>query len=149
MELSLASTLIRFLKKHINSLHFTGSFYRNEPFINDIDIITIRPLDKVIDDFYDLFGAERIDLKKNGKRYKSFIFVIDDDFKIQIDIWKVNDKTELFFKKTMMNLDKGHNIYYRNKARARGMILSDEGLFKDDRRIDIKTKKELKDILRI
>ncbi len=131
MDYKYAKNFVSLIKKHIPGLYITGSIKRKEKTINDIDFITLKKLDKIYDKFKKYFG-DRISEKKGGDKFISF--EINGH---KIDIWKANDKSELFFKRLLHDLDKGHVIGLHNKAKKLGYSLTENGLFKDGEKIEI------------
>lgn len=149
MDFSVANILVNYLKENINDLFFTGSYFRQEPKIKDLDIITKRKLEKVLDDFIELFGIENIKVNKQGKYYMKILLRIPDWGKVKIDIWYAENNLEYFYKKTLRNLDKGHAIYWHNQAKSKGYHLSENGLYRNDKLVPIKTIKKLKEAIGI
>lgn len=131
----------KFLEE-IKGLTIVGSFKRKDTKINDLDFVTKRDLNDVLEDvkkYYD------IKVVKHGKKYLQF--KMDD---LIFDVWKAEPED---FKHMiiMRSLDKGHSIGYKKKAKEKGFKLNDNGLFKSDsgERINIKSLKELKNILEV
>lgn len=141
MDYNFAKKYSILIKKHIKGLYETGSLIRKEKEIHDLDFITMRNLDDVYEDFKKYF-EEQIQDKKGGEKYISF--KLRD---IHIDIWKADNKTELFFKRFLRSLDKGHTIGLRKIAKNKGYKLTETGLYRNNELINIKNMKELIDIL--
>lgn len=144
MEYKNIIKIVKMIKKHITGLYITGSIKRKTPFINDIDFITLRPLNEIISELGDIWPY--FGIIKDGNKHKSIYLEILD---LQIDIWKAENKYELFFKRLLRDLDKGHSIYYKKMAIKKGLKLSEKGLFRDDKLINVSNRKELKEILNI
>lgn len=144
MDYEDAKKITDHIQKYISGLYLSGSMRRKEPIVNDIDFITKRPLDNIITDF--IYSGYNFKVIINGEEYKQikFINVISD---IVIDIWRARDNYEYKFLKWMRDMDKGHNIFYRKLAKAKGLILSDRGLKLDDKYIGFNTKKDLINLL--
>jgi DNA polymerase/3'-5' exonuclease PolX len=134
-----ASNFDKYLRKTIKGLYITGSLKRKAPIIHDIDYITLRDLDDVLKNLYIPF-----ELIRNGKKHKSIIIE-----EVQVDFWRAKDRYELFYKRLLRDLDKGHSIYWKKQAKKEGLHLSEVGLFENNHKLDITTKKELKKILKI
>ena len=143
MNFSSADMIRNKIDKLINGLYWSGSLHRQEPIINDFDIITMRPLDEVEQDFKDIFNCP-VTKSRGGKKY------IQLQIKgVNFDIWRALDKTEYFFKKTLRNLDKEHSIYWHNQAKKRGYTLSETGLYRGDHKLKVRSLKKLRDIINI
>jgi len=134
-----ASNFDKFIRKKSKGLYPTGSLKRKSPIINDIDYITLRNLDHILKEIYIPF-----EVLKNGKKHKSIIIE-----EVQVDFWRAKDRYELFYKRLLRDLDKGHSIYYKKQAKKIGLHLSEVGLFENNHKIDITNKKELKKLLKI
>lgn len=146
MELKKINNIVTHIRHNIAGMYISGSVKRKEPIINDIDIITKRELSRVLDDFKYFYNA------KVNKEGDSYMQIKLDDITygpIIIDIWKANSDSEYKFLKWMRNLDKGHNIFLKKKAKERGYSLSDRGLrnLETGAYREFDTKKDLIDFL--
>lgn len=137
--------IVKHIQKYIKGLYASGSYRRKEDNVNDLDFITKRNLDEVIDDFKNMYETEII---KQGDDYAQIKLDLDEG-PLNIDIWRANDDYEYNFLKWMRDFDKGHNIYYRKLAKDNGYTLSDRGLKKGDKYIHIGKKSNLKKALTI
>ena len=101
----------------------TGSLTRHHDIINDIDFLTFRDLDDVVNDFKKKIAATNIE--QNGM--KRAILNIGNYFKV--NIWHIPNKSLLpFFK---LEFDSGKaNIKYKNIAKHHDLKLSTKGLWK-------------------
>jgi DNA polymerase/3'-5' exonuclease PolX len=111
---------IKYIKSKISGLYFVGSYARQEPVINDLDIVSMRNINDIIDDFKNLYPNLKI--IKQGEKYGRIKIS-----KLFIDIWKAKDKEELKSLKVIRSLDLGHNIAYRKIAGKLGLSLNDYG----------------------
>jgi DNA polymerase/3'-5' exonuclease PolX len=145
MDYNNAKKLVTQIKKVISGLFITGSVKRKSQQVNDIDFITMKNLDDVLDMIIKKYI--NVTILKNGNKHLSLIL---DNYDIQIDFWKADNKTELFYKRLLRDLDKGHTIYYRKQARKAGYKLSEIGLYDSNNElVTITNKKELKKLLGI
>ena len=124
---------IKIIQKLPSELIPTGSFVRNHKVLNDLDFLSLTPLNKILSQ---IKGATII--SKGNKRTKIILNGAN------IDIWFIDDKNLLPF--FQLEFDSGLNIIrLKMKAKAKGLLLSVNGLFKDNKRIglNIKTKKDI------
>ena len=110
------------IKKKIRGLIITGSLTRGHDIINDIDFLTFRDLDDVVNDFKKKIASVNIEQKGT----KRAILNVGNYFKI--NIWYVPNKSLLpFFK---LEYDSGKaNIKYKTIAKRHGLTLSTKGLY--------------------
>ena len=129
-----------------------GSYRRNKNFMSDIDLLVICNGETTLDDY--------IDLIRNNKNLK----LIDDFTKnykvyyrglIQYKNYKIR-KIEITFAKKDIYTHILHltgsaefNKYIRKEAKKQGYKLSQHGLYKDNKKINIKSEKDIFDILNI
>ena len=145
MNYNEALKIVQQIKKVISGLYVTGSVKRKSQQINDIDFITMKDLNLVLDSIIKKFI--NVTILKNGKKHLSIIL---DDLDIQVDFWKASNKYELFYKRLLRDLDKGHTIYWRKQARKVGLRLTENGLYDNNNNLlDISNTKELKNLLNI
>lgn len=145
MLLDKALEIIEHIKTFIKGLKVVGSVARYEPDIKDIDFITLKNLKSIYEDLKSLYDVE---LRVGGEKYLSVYFSIPGA-RIQIDIWKAEDKNELKFMKWMRTMAKGKRIFYAKKAVEKGMRLTDTGLYDSDGdKLDIDNLTELKRFLK-
>lgn len=145
MDFKEAKKIVDEIKKVNSGLFITGSVKRKSQQVNDIDFITMKNLDSILNNLTKKFT--NITILKNGKKHLSLVL---DDYNIQVDFWKANNKNELFYKRLLRDLDKGHTIYYRKQARKVGLKLTETGLYDNNNNLlDVGTKKELKNLLNI
>ena len=111
------------IKKKVRGLIITGSLTRGHDIINDIDFLTFRDLDDVVNDFIKKIASVNIEQKGT----KRAILNIGNYFKV--NIWYIPNKALLpFFK---LEFDSGKaNIKYKTIAKRHGMKLSINGLWK-------------------
>ena len=145
MDYSTAQSIANALKKDTHKTVFiAGSLKRKEPIINDIDVIIDMNRYNYIPNLQDNIKELGLKQKLNGYKYKSY-----DLNGIKIDFWLSHDPYELKFLKWMRTMEKGKNIYYRKKAREKGLILSDRGLKnKENDYFDFNTLSELTEFLK-
>jgi len=143
MDYETAARIVSFINKHIKGLYVVGSIRRREDINNDIDFITTKNLDVILDNFRKIF--DDIDIKVEGDKYVDF--KVGD---IEINIWKANNKIEYNHMKILRTLDKGHTIGLRRMAKEKGMRLSEKGLynFRTKNYTTFKTLGELKRMLK-
>lgn len=124
-----------YLKKNIKGLYITGSIRRKENVINDIDFITKRNLNDILEEirFLPLLNDDKFLVLSFGEKYLSVKIecLCRHKVSITVDIWRAFDDYEYKFLKWMRNIDKGRNIYLRKKAKEKGYRLSDRGLMID------------------
>jgi hypothetical protein len=144
MEYKNIIKIVKMIKNQITGLYLTGSIKQKIPFINKIEFITLRPLNEIISELGDIWPY--FGIRKDGKKHKSIHLEILD---LQIDIWKSENKYELFYKKLLKDLDNNNKFYYKKMAINKGLKLTKKGLFRDDKLINVSNRKELKEILNI
>lgn len=133
-----------YLKKFVKGLYTTGSVRRKEPVVNDFDFITKRHIQDVIMDFMNVM--DEVEVIKQGLKMCSLI--IKQKKKIfKVDIWRAGSAYEYFFKKLMHDINAGHAIGWKNKAKKAGYELSDTGLRENGILVDVKNKSELKRLI--
>ena len=148
MDYYKALEFVNEINNYIPGLYVVGSIRRKEQLIKDVDFITKRVLEDVIDDF-SLYYGDKMTIVKEGKKYGQ-IKVKDEYYKegsIKIDIWATETPTEFKFTRWLRSMDKGHVIGLCRKAELQGMRLSTKGLYDEGRLIPVKTLTELKQIL--
>lgn len=111
----------------------TGSFKRMALIIHDLDFLTLRPLDEQL-----LSEIPYDKILAYGKKYVSLLMN-----NVQIDIWHVANKHELIFMQFSRDYDKTFQIASRRRARSKGLLLTNTGLY------DRETKKPIPDITNI
>ncbi len=143
LEYNKVKKISDYIRKHIKGLIPTGSLKRKAEFINDIDYLTLRDLDDILAEIEQLFN---IFILKDGDKHKSILI---KDLDIQIDFWKASNKYELFYKKFLRDLDKGHSIYYKKQAQKAGYKLTEVGLYKGNDLINLTNRVQIKKLLNI
>lgn len=135
------------ISKNIDGLYISGSIHRNEPYPNDIDIITRRNLDEVMREFNNLYNILMV---IDGDKYKLFNILLPECH-IPIDLWHSDSGYSFWYAKLLRNMDRGHNIYWRNQAKKIGLTLSEKGLFDNavNQYLDITDKARLIKLLNI
>lgn len=142
MEYRSAKILSNLIKKHAQGLYLTGSLKRKEPVINDIDFITIRPIQNVYDQLKKFFGTQ-LKFVKGDKKYMQL-----NIRNVPVDIWHADTVEELLLKRFLRDVDKGHAIGLHKKANKKGYRLTEKGLFdKDGKKIQINNVQELHELL--
>lgn len=136
-----ALPLVKHIQKYIKGLYVSGSFKRKEEEINDLDFITKKKIDDLLDKFQYYYD---IRILRQGNDYASIIIELPKQ-DLKIDIWRGDDNYQYKFLKWFRDIDKGHNIYYRKLAKEKGYILSDRGLknIKHNYFMDFSNKKSL------
>lgn len=141
-----AKKLSDYIKQNIKGLIITGSLKRKAKIINDIDYLTLRDLDDILAEIEQLFN---IFILKDGDKHKSILIKGGNKEGIQIDFWRAKNKYELFYKKLLRDIDKGHSIYYKKQAKKMGYKLSDTGLYQNNKLINITNKLQVKNLLNL
>jgi DNA polymerase (family X) len=142
MKREIIDKLKNHLKKYIkNKFEIVGSYIRGEKSPKDIDIvIKIEPKD--INKLKTKL-KEILDVKYLGKGKKRITMKIKyENHNIKVDIWPGTEK-EYLFKKFSYSGSKKYNIISRAQAKRKGYILNDTGLFKNNKRVQVKTEREL------
>ncbi len=129
------------LKKMPKSLMVVGSVARKEEIINDLDFITSKKLSDVINDIKKKF--KNVKIIRQGTKQASILIN-----NIPIDIFRYTKPEEKIFIKFARTNKKGENIYYRNQAKKKGMLLNDRGLYRNNDRVPIKSITQLKKLLK-
>jgi len=144
--------LARHIKRNIKGIYLTGSIRRLEKEPKDIDIITKRPFWSLLVNFNSLYDIKFDIDYKEGEHYMEFdIGTNDNKDKYRINIWYCPDDYTYKFHKWLLDMDKGHNIYYRKQAKKYGYKLSINGLknIESNAFKDVDTKTDLKRIIHI
>lgn len=141
-----AKEVVEEIQNKIPWLHFSGAFSRGENKIEDFDIITNRDLFDVLVDFQENF---RCILKIRVHMLVSILMMCKYG-QIQIDIWGANNKYDYKFLRWMRGMEKNKATFYRLKAKEKGLILKDFGLYEKatDKEIDFETLAEMKEFLK-
>lgn len=142
MEYSKVLKLANEIQKDIPGLYITGSLKRKAPIVNDIDFLTMNNLNDILDKLKEITD---LDILAKGEKHLS---VHLNDFDIQADFWKANNRYELFYKRFLRDIDKGHSIYYKKQAIKYGYKLTENGLYKKDEKVNIHNKKDLLNLLK-
>jgi DNA polymerase/3'-5' exonuclease PolX len=121
----------------------TGSYKRENEFINDLDFLTYNDPQKIYEDMKSLYN---IILVSNGPLYVHFRLwdIID------VNIWKINKENHIF-QKLGHDYDKQLQISLRRKAKNMGYRLTSNGLFSNvtNEKIPIDTIKDIFRILKV
>ena len=125
MNFNYANRIAILIEGSLRGLVVTGSIARRDKIINDIDFVTKRNLNDIIDEMFDSFlFLSPDDIKAHGSRVLRINFG-----GINIDIWRAGNNYEYQFLKFMRDIDKGHNIGLRKRFKMMGYKLSDYGLY--------------------
>lgn len=121
---SMLSPIVRWGHKHY--LIPTGSYLRDEPVINDLDFLTFKDIDDVINDIAKKYEIVRI--RAQGPLYADIIIKYSKNrgaevANVPINIWKINEENELF-QHLAHDYDKQLNISIRKKAKRKGYTLN-------------------------
>lgn len=127
-----------------NDFHLVGSIARHVDNPNDIDIVTIKPIKDVYEYFKKYYPVSEL----KGKN-KQISFMINFEGKpIKIDVWKAEPKS-LQYTLFSRIYDKVTEIKARKKAQKLGLKLTNNGLYKNNKLIPIKSYDEIFDILEL
>lgn len=141
MEFQKVFHLVQFIKKYVKHLYVVGSYRRYEPILNDLDFITMDDLDDVLKNFQKNF--QNVEIISKTDKFMHFKILQC----IKIDIWRALDKYEYFFLKTLLSLTLKCNIYWKYRASQKGYKLTERGLFKNDERVQVRTKQDLQKLI--
>jgi DNA polymerase/3'-5' exonuclease PolX len=115
----------------------TGSVIRQEDKINDLDFLTYKPLDEILEKINKDFQTQII---SNGSKFLHFKLY---DFGIEVNIWKMNKDNHLFMKLSH-DYDKQLQISMRRIAKKMGYKLNNNGLYDENGAlIDVKNIKDI------
>lgn len=145
-----ANHIVKALKTYVKDLYVVGSYRRKENEINDLDFVTKIPLTYMSDRLTQYFMNSDLITKAQGERYMRIMLPCDYG-DVYLDFWYARNDYEYFFMKTLLSMDKGHQIFYKKMAKKKGFKLSQYGLYKNGIRYDIPslTKVSLNTILEI
>lgn len=115
-----------------------GSYSRGANRINDIDFLSLKPLNEVYNDIQKRFP--NVSPVVHGSNYTQLL-LNPSKSNMTIDIWKTTDKGLLFAKFARESPQK-YVIRSRAQAKRKGYRLTDEGLYKLDSGNRIKVKDE-------
>ena len=122
---------MKFISKTIKGTIPTGSFRRERPLLNDLDIITVVPIDKVIELL--IKKGYIIDVLHKGEINATVLVVLGDNIR-QLDIF-FTTKANIIYTLLYTTGNKLFNIYTRKIAKKMGYSLSQNGM------LHIKTNK--------
>lgn len=134
-------------------LIFVGSYRRKKPFSSDVDVMLVSDNKQAEEDFKELMKcitslADRFLIYAEGpdkisgigdfsrttkKKPKSFI--------IKMDVFRATPATKLPYLLYSTG-SKENNVAMRGKAKRMGMLLNQNGLYKNDKRVDLKFTSE-------
>jgi DNA polymerase (family 10) len=139
---SVASTIKHI--KGVTDVMVCGSIRRQKPFVKDVDIVVQVPNDKdrwaVVQSFLKL--GEKVNAGETRAQAK----VTVGGLTMPVDIWIVRpDSWGAALNHTTGS--KEHNILLRSKAKARGLLVSEYGVFKDDKKVGGALEQDLYRIL--
>lgn len=137
LNYSEATKLIKLIKSYDIKLIPVGG-YRRKGDLSDLDFLTNMDLKNVESKLNNHFKTKII---KEGNKYMR-IEIKYINKKIPLDFWKYDEKEKPFFLFHYTG-PKSYNIRTRAQAERLGYKLSQHGLFKGDKKINIKTEKEL------
>ena len=128
MQIEKAKTLCEEIKQKFRSkygitLLVAGSLKRNQTIVHDIDFVTESPI----------FNSDRKFIK----------FKYNNEY---VNIWRSNHPK---FTQMMLTLTKRDAIVLRKVASNRGFRLNNYGIYKDAKRLNINSKKELLKLLNV
>lgn len=124
-------------------LYVSGSYRRKEQYINDLDFLTYDNIDDLYNKIKDIYN---ITLIAKGNKYVSFKLFGPPS--IEINIWKIDKKNQMF-EKIARNYKTEYVIWMRSQARNMNLKLNNSGLYKDDKKINVKTPRNLFKILQL
>lgn len=118
----------------------TGSFLRKKPKVGDIDILFMSERNGDIDKYLDYLSntfKNRIWIYANGKDKVSFIFQPSpaSDIKYKADIFIAN-KHNYYTMLLYTTGSKNFNIRMRSQAKKMGLLLNQNGLYKNGKKIN-------------
>lgn len=132
--------LTKIVKEFPKYLYPVGSFIRKEPNPNDLDMISTKSLDEVLDFFENYYDV--LDIPREGKKIATIIIKIGKE-RLKLNIWKADKETLPFFKLSY-SYPRNFIIGLRRKAKTHGYLLNDNGLFKNKKRVPgIKNEKDI------
>ena len=133
--------------KNIDHIHIMGSYRRGKKLLKDIDILISGKSPKVIDDLLDYLKEEYkyVDYFSKGPKKFMGLFIIKKIIRHVDIIYSTPD--EYPTKLNYFTGSKEFNVRLRNIALQQGYKLSDQGLFKGDKKIKLKNEREIFDIL--
>lgn len=144
---NLNDTIIKdVLKKAPTDLIPVGSLGRNYKPVNDLDFITLKPIDKTVDKFDKSFNIKRI--IEEGPQ-QSFFTIDYDGTPVEVNLFKATKETlpYVFF---TYAFPKRSTISFRKKAKSMGYKLTRDGFYdKKGKLIHVKNYMEIFDYLDI
>jgi DNA polymerase/3'-5' exonuclease PolX len=121
----------------------TGSYRRQRPFSSDVDICYTAKQSQGIDlallILRQCFGVENLRVYSQGPDKCSMILI--GKINVKLDIWHVTPENSA----AMILYSTGskeHNILMRQRAKKLGLLLNQEGLFRDGKRLPLLTERE-------
>lgn len=133
--------------KNIEHIDIMGSYRRGKQILKDVDILISGKSSAIIDELLDFLKNEYkyIDYFSKGPKKFMGLFIIDKYIR-HVDIVYSN-KEEYPTKLSYFTGSKEFNVRFRNIAIQKGYKLSDQGLFKNGKRIKLKDERQIFDIL--
>lgn len=116
---------MQFITKHLKGAVPTGSFRRKVSFLNDLDIISVIPINEVIA----IFTKKKylVDILQKGDINASILVSLGDGEIRQLDIFYAT-KENLIYTLFYTTGNKLFNIYTRKLAKKLGYTLSQNGM---------------------
>jgi DNA polymerase (family X) len=117
-----------------------GSVASKQPIINDLDFITIKPLDAVAEVFKQYFPTTWRDSSQGDKRFDYYPII--NDKKLVINIWhaKPNELNTFYF---AYGYPRQFVIAMRKKALEMGYKLNQYGIYLNDKKIIAKSVEDI------
>ena len=130
-------------------VEIVGSYRRGKPSAKDVDILIMKPKAKKIDNFIEDFvkhlkkvGIHEITFTRGARKFNGMIRTKNSRFARHLDIMyalPIEYPTAL----AAFTGSGVFNVRQRGIAKDQGYKLSDQGLFKNGRRIPLKTERDL------
>lgn len=133
-------------KKVSPRLVITGSYRRKAKFSNDIDIVyPALQMGNLLEKIKRVFKTINVIVYANGPDKISFVLVHKPN-NVKVDIFRCDpdEKVPMILYSTG---SKQNNIVMRATAKRKGYVLNQKGLFKDGKKIPLKTEKDYFKIL--
>lgn len=137
IKYNIATEIIKTLSKYLNDFTIAGSYRRKKQIISDIDVITFDNIQSVINKLKPLNPI----IYKQGEEKTSLLIKYSNKF-YKLDIMKTTKKEYPFFLLYLTG-SKEFNIQMRHIAKLKGYLLNQKGLYKNNKKINLKSEEEI------
>ena len=143
--LSIEKNLIEFKQAKVI---LVGGFIRKKPFSKDIDVMIVSNKNSILDDYIEFLKSQfEIHVYQHGINKVSLVAQIKNTY-VKVDIFRSLPEHQHSMLLYSIGSQK-FNIRMRGIARQKGYLLNQYGLFKNGKKLEVKSEKDFFKILEI